>query len=244
MTPCSVSITKPVTSTETNTPEAAKETLKSEYRFTKTYQVMRSQMSTLDAISINNDPKYDHIKGWNDLMNSPQVPGNAKRQSFGKGLAAALSQLQVTKTPALSGSTQVSRTISFAWETYENVKRRIAVMHYQDGGTGNDELTIAAQDKNTLAEVVSLFIDAGVLRDPADAKQSRNEKANARQTQMSSLGIQVGSTATLKTGYTVTVKSISPSGMLTVDMTGPDGYKATKVAKPLTFRGVKWTPPS
>ena len=131
--------------------DEAKQYIKGNYPFHKTYNVSRVE------------------PGMRYHANPEKVAN--KTQSLVKGIDSALDYLQVKQNPMMSGSTQVTPSIGYSWHTHESRANGIAVLYYEDRGMGNDTITIAAKDRNNLKGAVQVCRDAGVIPLPKVKEQ-------------------------------------------------------------------------
>ena len=135
--------------------DEAKQYIKGNYPFYKTYNVSRVE------------------PGMRYHANPEKVAN--KTQSLVTGINGALDYLQVKQNPMMSGSTQVTPSIGYSWHTHENPANGIAILYYEDRGMGNDAITIAAKDRNNLKGAVQVCRDAGVIPTPKVKKQDLDE---------------------------------------------------------------------
>ena len=145
--------------------DEAKQYIKGNYPFHKTYNVSRVE------------------PGMRYHANPEKVAN--KTQSLVKGIDSALDYLQVKQNPMMSGSTQVTPSIGYSWHTHESRANGIAVLYYEDRGMGNDTITIAAKDRNNLKGAVQVCRDAGVIPLPKVKKQGVAEGVDIGQEWMS-----------------------------------------------------------
>ena len=138
--------------------DEAKQYIKGNYPFHKTYNVSRVE------------------PGMRYHANPEKVAN--KTQSLVKGIDSALDYLQVKQNPMMSGSTQVTPSIGYSWHTHESRANGIAVLYYEDRGMGNDTITIAAKDRNNLKGAVQVCRDAGVIPLPKVKEQGVAEGFN------------------------------------------------------------------
>lgn len=159
-----------------------------------------------------------------------------------KGVDAALAQLGMKQNNMMSGSAQPTTSIGWSWNTLENSQHGIAVLYYQDRGTGADAITIAAKENNNLLGAVNVFREAGVLPTAVDLKQRQAQRTANRQALLQKKGFAVGTKLNLTDHYQTynrvegQIAEITPAGKLKIKITQaevkPEQKKIAAVVKP------------
>ena len=159
------------------------------------------------------------------IMQPDGVKQVIKSITQAKGVDAAIAQLGMKENPMMSGSSQVTRSIGWSWNTLENTQHGIAVLYYQDRGMGNDTITIAAKEKNNLLGTVGVFREAGVLPTEVDMKQRQAQRVASRQALLQKKGFSVGTQLNLTDHYQTynrvegRIVEIMPNGKLKIEIT-------------------------
>jgi len=83
--------------------------------------------------------------------------------------------LKLKENSYLCGSKQITPSIGYSWHVYENKDTGMGLLYYRDRGMGQDEIFIAAKDKDIYKKMRQVFRDAGLIPTPKPKKKNLDE---------------------------------------------------------------------
>ena len=166
-----------------HTYDEAQAYVKTNYPYFKKYNIRRAEPG-FRAGWIAGDTGEWHDRKDDELMKSLEHTGSVD---------AAFDYLGLEENPTMSGSAQATASIGYSWNTLEKKDSGIAVLYYQDRGMGNDQILVAAKNKEQLLKVIKVFQDSGVIQSSEERKERRTVKAQTRNDLITKKGIKIGS---------------------------------------------------
>jgi hypothetical protein len=163
-----------------HTYDEAVDYMKKKYKFIKKFTVTRAE----PGFRINQGEDGDVDFGLIDKINAHM-----------DSVDSTVDYLELKKNEYMSGSDQVSSSLGYSWFTMEN--DNIGLQYYQDRGMGSDQITIAANDKQSLLGLIDMLVEFNVIKDPKKSTK-RKDNADKRNSALEKKGIKVGTRITGK----------------------------------------------
>lgn len=185
--------------------EEAVDYMKKKYKFIKNFTVMRAEPGFRVSQGQQGDVDFDLMNKLNDYTDN---------------VDSSVDYLNLKQNEFMSGSEQVSSSIGYSWFTMEN--DAIGLQYYQDRGMGTDKITVAANDRNTLDNLIKTLVDFNVIQDPMQSEIKKKENADKRSAALEKKGIRIGTRITERRLdndellWSGIVDSITPNGAVKI----------------------------